>query len=139
MTKREIKFRAFTTNGDLVYGNLAIIKKHSPFNNVEPGTYISNSTGSPFAYLVRPETVEQYTGLKDSKNVEIYEGDIIRSFYEFHRTGGSGEYRDSEVIYSEDGEWILKQHDYSISDYFVCGKSDELEVIGNKHENPELL
>lgn len=91
-------------------------------------------------YWVRvdPATVGQYTGLKDRKGIAIYEGDVIRSPLSedktrphriFYHTGNAAFMRAlidrKELCYLRlDQDWIYK-----------FGK----EVIGNIHDNPELI
>lgn len=65
---REIKFRGKRLdNGKWMVGDL---------NHLVDGVYISNDHGSNMAQ-VYPDTVGQYTGLKDKNGKEIYEDDIL--------------------------------------------------------------
>lgn len=76
---------------------------------------------------IDPSTVGQYTGLKDSKGVEIYEGDIIESGSDSGFTA---------VVVFEDGQFtghIKGLHDLSIA----RGWSDTITVIGNVHDKEQ--
>jgi len=71
------------------------------------------------------ENVMQYTGLKDRNGKEIYEGDIVK---------------DEGVVFKKDAAFQVKN--YPLMNFFIEGfedKKSKLEVIGNIHENPELL
>ena len=112
---------------------------------------IALTCGLPDAYDW--DNVEDYTGLKDKNRKEIYEGDIV-TFDGNMTTDDSmgidpnGYIYDEESIHSvvwnnklaawelnfdEDDPWKYKNHTRSL---LVDGKC---EVIGNIHENPELL
>ena len=72
---REIKFRAMTLNGNWVEGLLS----HTELKSVaggDTGYFISNQSGMPFAYHVRPKTICQFINLTDKNDIEWYVGDI---------------------------------------------------------------
>jgi len=73
--------------------------------------------------------VEQFTGLKDYNSKEIYEGDIIRGFT---NNGTSFEIGVCKQVL---GGWIIS----NARDSTICWHGWEQEIIGNIHENPELL
>ena len=99
--------------------------------------------GKPHIYgygEVFPDTVGQYTGLTDKNGKKIFEGDIVaQSWYDYHEP-------------SDDsfGEVVFCEYDCSFSVMDVqkdgivpLGRCHayhwEAEVIGNLHDNPELL
>ena len=82
-------------------------------------------------------TLMQYTGLKDKYGKEIYESDILRDFEPDYFVA---EYSDASFwcVGYKDGKRIV-----DMFEPFILGKSEiesqQLEVIGNIYENPELM
>ena len=92
---------------------------------------------------VIPETVGQYTGLKDKNGNKIFEGDIVKAIQTEY-----DEYKENEpFVFSFVGEMIFDDACFGlkakkvIDFYSPMWKEEdvELEVIGNIHDNPELL
>jgi len=85
------------------------------------------------------ENVMQYTGLKDKNGKEIYEGDIIESvFKSIDLLEGEG--RTRWIVEWRDGGFCENdlRGDY-LADFQVGGVLPDETVVGNIHENPELL
>ena len=74
---------------------------------------------------VTPATVGQSTGLKDKNGVEIWENSRIRVLWD------DGETKEYTVIWAE---W-----DFCCDNFAYLPDTDQIEVIGNVHDNPELL
>jgi hypothetical protein len=112
---REIKFRAF--NGiDKTMISWGTIKAFS-------SVLINLINGQ-----VKHHTLMQYTGLKDKNGVEIYEGDLI----------GNGESEENGTIYycEKEAGFFINSNGF---DFCLTEMDSSDSVIGNIHENPELL
>jgi len=85
---------------------------------------------------VTPETVGQFTGLKDKNGKEIYEGDVVR-YDDISDLGESlGEVA---VVEYMDDQGCFDPLAIGYSGCYYSRYIENTEVIGNIHDNPELL
>lgn len=123
---REIKFRGVThefSSPSWVYGDLICNSTDAPRIMDD-----YHDCYEPTTWLVDPETVGQFTGLHDANGREIYERDVIKL--------GNEVYTVSWAKYSACWFVDLKNFGPSLFTQYHAGKSI---VIGNVHDNPELL
>ena len=124
---REVIFRGKRTdNGEWIEGSLLGIDWCD-----KPSTYsIAPNTPVSVFYSVIPETVGQYTGLTDKNEVKIFEGDIVSLV------------KHDSLIYKV--VYVPCRYELVNSKGVNCFvldiyKSENIEVIGNIHDNPEIL
>lgn len=136
---REILFRGKRTDtGEWVEGYYEF---GYDSENEEPTHYmwvLNHTEKYGEMFTVIPETVGQYTGLTDKNDKKIFEGDIVKCI-EIAR------HKEiiSPVVFL-DGTWFLHESedcDAYLYNYETEGANRmfEIEVIGNIHDNPELL
>ena len=130
---REILFRGKRIdNGEWVEGNLFVPDKvdfRKPPTEILMGTNIVR-----ISYEVDPETVGQYTGLKDKNGKRVFEGDICQH----EKTGRtiSVSWHGTMAGYV----WSKRIEDSHLFDFGELFRvHDKYAVIGNIHDNPELL
>ena len=147
---RTIKFRGKTVEeaglrkaGEWAYGGYFVDTCYGGCPEGKHHIVEFNSTGMGyFAHTrVERESVGQFTNLRDEEKNRIFEGDVIE-FNDFDslRTGGntSDNIVIGEVVFSA-GAWIIESGDYQYDLFTAIINDDELKVIGNRVDNPELL
>ena len=140
---REILFRGKDQYNDWIYGYLCQYRGDSIADNggdllddsdyyirdwtekIDTGFYGCN-------YRVDPSTIGQYTGLTDKNGKKIFEGDIVVVPLSGKPAKGIVEYFKTDIC----GFAVITQPQYS---NYVLQKNYAYEVIGNIHDNPELL
>lgn len=131
---REIKFRAW--NGSKMRG----VTKNDFFSLRNDGACSMQLPDSDFE-----PPIMQFIGRKDFDGSEIYEDDILRAFH-FHNENGRPNYLHHIVKWSEklNGWFMLNaesmdENDGSLQAWVYFKNRYDATVIGNIHENPELI
>ena len=142
---REIKFRAWDKDYKKMITNFLLPESKSfgmhrmaisftgevfTFTDWDMAEYDEDEMYNSAKYPSRFELM-QYTGLKDKNGKEIYEGDICRDGLDWV----------FKVIWDSDNARFLGQQKKPRGDTYICyiGRIPAVEIIGNIHENPELL
>lgn len=99
------------------------------------------SFNSGIFYKVAPETVGQFTGLTDKSGKKIFEGDIGRyKQVDGAKRNGKPITCIGKVVYNvKTASFAIESKDETGCKYFDYFPIKDFEVIGNIHDNPELL
>lgn len=158
---REIKFRGRKSNGEWIYGDLV--------HNVGVGAstaliFPEEAHDSWDRYIVLTDTIGQFTGLHDKNGKEVYEGDVLviceyenmlkdvvceeseHELFTLDELKGKLQQQYKSVIHYEDCTLFASEQD-GCDIYLASLAGDmrksypifEYEVIGNIHDNAELL
>lgn len=120
---REIKFRAMTcTSGTFVHGYL--VKRKGK-------TYIENDDDE---YQVRSETVGQLTPKQDLNGDNIYEDDLLK--FDDPNYRAEAHTKPYLVVFDEDTADFDSVNSMNFMSPVVW---QHMEIVGNKHNNPELF
>ncbi|MFJ7951555.1 YopX family protein [Lysinibacillus sp. NPDC096418] len=128
---REIKFRAWDEIGKWM-GNVTSIDFDE--RTIFMTTRCSDDEN---CFELDKTPVMQSTGLKDKNDKEIYEGDIVKKveaipFIDTSDIVG--------VVKFVDGSFLLEYERWGEKlGCYLFSETDEHEILGNVHENPELL
>jgi uncharacterized phage protein (TIGR01671 family) len=154
MIMREILFRGKRCdNGEWVQGYYIRAEHHWHKHGIHKDwiTLGASANGGWFAlhnkYAVKAETVGQFTGLTDKNGKKIFEGDVIK----FHKYRGEpdwvGVVKYEHCLYMVAGTMPLAYEKRIGEDPYFCPfevqlsgiEKNTIEIIGNIHDNPELL
>lgn len=143
---REILFRGksmqIENKNQFIYGG--IVHQTDFYGNKCDKYFIIDGTDTQdydigYEYQVFPETVGQYTGLKDKNGKKIFEGDIVKYTVKL-AYAGLEDYSEILRVGIHDAGWSI----FNKGGYVSLAKALKLdyvdvEVIGNIYDNQELL
>jgi len=148
---REIKFRAWDKSDNKMINTdtkeIRFQDEGSKINITIPGNvyfkFYSNGTclacidGDKTSWSTNYIVPMQYTGRKDKRRKEIYEGDIVRARGHYPGEGwfDTGEH---DYDFIADVKWDNEKMAYLCNGYYLH-ETEEVEILGNIYENPELL
>jgi len=141
---RKIKFRGLTRDGVWEYGYYFMFEERAFIIPRTRAVFIQTTGGTmnlrDFIEVI-PETIGQYAALKDKNGIEIWEGDLVK--YNKSKRVAVIEWDNSSAMFAMNVLTPKGIRLYQMRNgYAEYAKNDRLyhhKVIGNIHQNPELL
>lgn len=112
-------------NGEWVYGSY-VPQYHSSKHGRRIDAIFESNEFTTFRHRIDPATVGQCTGAFDECGQSIYEGDIVEI----------ADWGCVTYVKWHDGAWLLY---FADSDEYLYDLDFQCNIIGNIHDNPELL
>jgi len=131
---REIKFRAWST---MVCKMEQVSCIDFGGNEIRKGCPCAVVHDGDGCIPLENTTLMQFTGLHDKGGIEMFEGDIIS--YTLTYGSSDDEVQGLSIIKYEVHGFSPFTHQVSCEDEYYNMSIDNVIVIGNIHENPELL
>ena len=134
MSEREILFRGKRVdNGEWIEGYFLPGNERK---SLHPCIFVYLPETQSFeCFDIDIDTLSEYTSLTDKNGTRIFEGDIVKQEFSKFRQGTNG------ICEFHDSSFGLKIKDLGIEKFlpFACICNATYEVVGNIHDNPELL
>ena len=137
-TQREIKFRVWNNTDKEMYFSKSLEFRNLGYMDIEDGgdglyglMGHALTTSKGIDTNKKEFIIQQFTGLKDPKGIDIYEGDIVRYKLSYIN------YFYDEVKWEHNGWRFVNVRDKS--SFPLVTNLEDLEIIGNIFEAPELL
>ena len=144
---REILFRGKQRdNNEWIEGYYAVQSNHACFAHelkythfIFKDIFLDFNLGGLQEFEVIPETVGQYTGLEDKNGKKIFDGDIckFKRFNDVHV--GKVVFNVTTASFIMWYQPIVGAYGEKATQKMLLSVCDNIEVIGNIHDNPELM
>lgn len=120
---REIKFRTWHKEKKIMGEVLGIDILHKEI-------FFSNEDANCYEHTdFKDIELMQYTGLKDMREKEIYEGDIVIHHSKMYKV----------IFNTEEARFVLRDDEFEMNIPFTNNNNERMEIVGNIYENSELL
>jgi len=123
-----LKFRGMDANGVMRYGQLS---QDRPDSTAYYDEYSQRICWDNSNIPVSNKSLGQFVGLLDKNGIEIYEGDIVQWVSTFIGA--------EKNLHTDEVKWVESAAGFLLMSWIHELDAADMTIIGNIHENPELL